>query len=72
MWPLLLARCKGPPQAACAGVPAGSECGVRQCSRLHASPVKEVESVIPPELAATILRLYEVEKWRVGTIAYQL
>lgn len=28
--------------------------------------------MISPDLAATILRLYEVEKWRVGTIAHQL
>ena len=28
--------------------------------------------MIPPELEATILRLSEVEKWRVGTIAHQL
>jgi hypothetical protein len=28
--------------------------------------------LIPPELEATILRLLEVEKWRVGTIAHQL
>lgn len=28
--------------------------------------------MIPPAVEATILRLYEVEKWQVGTIAHQL